>query len=57
MLRFGVVFLGDSTDVSSFLNLLVSLGLIVSCFFFFLGRALPVCLCLDVELCFAHMVF
>ena len=49
-------FLEDSTDVSLFLNLLVSPGLIVA--FFFLGACvacLP--LCLDVQLYFAHMVF
>ena len=51
-------FLGDSTDGSLFLNLLVSLGLVVSCFVFF-GGACVVCsrLCLDDDLHFAHMVF
>ena len=50
---FVLCFFGDSTDVSLFLNLLVSPGLVVSCFVFF-SWACVVCLrlCLDVDLCF-----
>ena len=46
------VFLGDSTDVSLFLNLLVSPGLVVSCFVFLGARVVCLRLCLDVDFYF-----
>ena len=53
---FVLCFLGDSTDVSLFLNLRVSPGLVVSCFVFLWACVVCLRLCLDVDLYFAHLV-
>ena len=54
---FVLCFLGDCTDVSLFLNLLVSPGLVVSCFVFLGARVVCLRLCLHVDRYFLHLVF